>query len=80
MAEFLQWPIDAVLSLIEEGGPFVIGNCQGGWALMILAAARPDLVGPILLAGSPVSYWAGVEGKNPMRYSGACSAARGWPR
>jgi pimeloyl-ACP methyl ester carboxylesterase len=53
-----------------EGGPFVIGNCQGGWALMILAAARPDLVGPILLAGSPVSYWAGVQGKNPMRYSG----------
>nr|MCU0813794.1 DUF3141 domain-containing protein [Burkholderiaceae bacterium] len=53
-----------------EGKPFVIGNCQGGWALMILAAAAPDLVGPILLAGSPISYWAGVRGKNPMRYSG----------
>ncbi|MBL8351299.1 MAG: DUF3141 domain-containing protein [Burkholderiaceae bacterium] len=53
-----------------EGGPFVIGNCQGGWALMLLAAARPELVGPILLAGSPISYWAGVRGKNPMRYSG----------
>jgi pimeloyl-ACP methyl ester carboxylesterase len=53
-----------------EGKPFVIGNCQGGWALMILAAVAPDLFGPILLAGSPVSYWAGVEGKNPMRYSG----------
>ncbi|WP_438390166.1 TerB family tellurite resistance protein [Caballeronia sp. DA-9] len=53
-----------------EGQPFVIGNCQGGWALMILAASEPERVGPILLAGSPISYWAGVEGKNPMRYSG----------
>ena len=53
-----------------EGKPFVIGNCQGGWALMILAAAAPHLVGPILLAGSPISYWAGVEGRIPMRYSG----------
>ena len=53
-----------------DGKPFVIGNCQGGWALMILAAVAPDLFGPILLAGSPISYWAGVEGKNPMRYTG----------
>jgi pimeloyl-ACP methyl ester carboxylesterase len=50
--------------------PFVIGNCQGGWALMILASLAPDKVGPILLAGSPISYWAGVEGKHPMRYLG----------
>ena len=50
--------------------PFVIGNCQGGWALMMLAALAPDLVGPILLAGSPLSYWAGVGGKNPLRYTG----------
>lgn len=54
----------------SSGKPFVIGNCQGGWALAMLAAAAPDLVGPILLAGSPLSYWAGVAGKNPMRYSG----------
>lgn len=53
-----------------EGRPFVIGNCQGGWALMILASVAPELFGPILLAGSPVSYWAGVRGKNPMRYTG----------
>ncbi len=53
-----------------DGKPFVIGNCQGGWALMMLAAVAPDLLGPILLAGSPISYWAGVEGKNPMRYTG----------
>jgi pimeloyl-ACP methyl ester carboxylesterase len=53
-----------------EGRPFLIGNCQGGWALMMLAALIPDEVGPILLAGSPLSYWAGVAGKNPMRYFG----------
>ena len=52
------------------GKPFVIGNCQGGWALMILAALTPDSVGPLLLAGTPLSYWAGVAGKNPMRYMG----------
>ncbi|MFC3376385.1 DUF3141 domain-containing protein [Rugamonas sp. CCM 8940] len=54
----------------DAGKPFVIGNCQGGWALMILAALAPESVGPILLAGSPIAYWSGVEGKYPMRYSG----------
>jgi hypothetical protein len=37
---------------------------------MMLAAIRPELFGPIIVAGSPLSYWAGVHGKNPMRYSG----------
>ena len=37
---------------------------------MMMAAMRPELPGPILLAGSPLSYWAGVRGKNPMRYLG----------
>jgi hypothetical protein len=37
---------------------------------MMLAASRPELFGPILIAGSPLSYWAGVRGKNPMRYTG----------
>jgi hypothetical protein len=53
-----------------DGKPCVIGNCQAGWAVMILAALRPELFGPIIVAGSPLSYWAGVHGKNPMRYSG----------
>ncbi len=50
--------------------PCVVGNCQAGWAVMMLAALRPELFGPIIIAGSPLSYWAGVRGKNPMRYSG----------
>jgi len=53
-----------------EGKPCVIGNCQAGWAVMMLAAMRPELLGPIIVAGAPLSYWAGVEGQNPMRYNG----------
>src|ERR1700760_2502734 len=53
-----------------DGKPCVIGNCQAGWAVMILASLRPELFGPLIIAGAPLSYWAGVHGKNPMRYSG----------
>ena len=53
-----------------EGKPCVIGNCQAGWAVMMVAATRPELFGPIIVPGSPLSYWAGVEGQNPMRYTG----------
>ena len=54
----------------SEGKPVVIGNCQAGWQILMTAAVRPELFGPIILAGSPVSYWAGWPGQNPMRYSG----------
>jgi pimeloyl-ACP methyl ester carboxylesterase len=54
----------------DAGKPAIIANCQAGWQTMIMAAIHPDLAGPLLLAGSPLSYWAGVRGKNPMRYSG----------
>jgi hypothetical protein len=53
-----------------DGNPCVIGNCQAGWAVMMLAAVRPELFGPIIVPGSPLSYWAGETGKNPMRYTG----------
>ncbi|MFO1082142.1 MAG: DUF3141 domain-containing protein [Reyranellaceae bacterium] len=53
-----------------EGKPVIVGNCQAGWQIMMMAAIRPEIVGPILLAGSPLSYWAGVRGANPMRYLG----------
>ena len=64
--------LEKVIALHPEadGKPCVIGNCQAGWAVMILAAIRPELFGPIILAGAPLSYWAGVRGQNPMRYSG----------
>ncbi|SOY73159.1 DUF3141 domain-containing protein [Cupriavidus taiwanensis] len=54
--------------------PAIIGNCQGGWAAMMLAASDPDDTGPIVINGAPMSYWGGAwsegEGDNPMRYSG----------
>ena len=53
-----------------DGKPCVIGNCQAGWAIMILASLRPELFGPVIIAGAPLAYWAGVHGKYPMRYSG----------
>ncbi len=51
--------------------PVVIGNCQAGWAMMALNATRPDLFGPLMVVGAPLSYWAGASTLNPMRYSGA---------
>jgi pimeloyl-ACP methyl ester carboxylesterase len=50
--------------------PAIIGNCQGGWAVMMLAAARPDIAGPLVINGAPMSYWSGSDGDSPMRYSG----------
>lgn len=50
--------------------PIVTGNCQGGWAALLLAAANSDLTGPVVINGAPVASWAGRVGENPMRYSG----------
>lgn len=51
----------------SHGKPAVIGNCQAGWQVLMAAALWPDLFGPIIVAGAPLSYWAG---DNPMRYAG----------
>lgn len=50
--------------------PMAIGNCQAGYQTLMVAMLRPDLFGPCLVVGSPMSYWQGVRGQNPMRYSG----------
>src|ERR1700719_4124295 len=64
--------LEKVIALHPEadGKPCVVGNWQAGWAVMMLAAVRPELFGPIIIAGSPLSYWAGVHGQYSMRYSG----------
>jgi pimeloyl-ACP methyl ester carboxylesterase len=54
----------------NAGRPVVIGNCQGGWASMMLAASAPDKAGPLSINGAPLSYWAGETGRNPLRYTG----------
>ena len=53
-----------------DGKPCVVGNCQAGWAVMMLASIAPELFGPIIIAASPLSYWTGQRGFNPMRYTG----------
>jgi hypothetical protein len=55
----------------KAGRPIVYGNCQAGWAVAMLGADRPDVTGPIVINGAPMSYWAGEAGKNPMRVSGS---------
>jgi hypothetical protein len=47
--------------------PVLYGNCQAGWAITLLSADCEGLVGPAVLNGSPLSYWAGESGVNPMR-------------
>lgn len=54
----------------DAPNPIITGNCQGGWATLLLAATNPDLTGPVVLNGAPVSTWAGRVGENPMRYNG----------
>ena len=58
----------------DSGKPVIVGNCQGGWAAMMLAASGPEDTGPILINGAPMAYvsgaWEEGEGDNPMRYSG----------
>ncbi|HSF47640.1 MAG TPA: DUF3141 domain-containing protein [Burkholderiales bacterium] len=57
--------------------PALVGNCQGGWSAMMLAASSPEDTGPVVVNGAPMSYWGGAwsegEGDNPMRYSGGLS-------
>jgi len=53
-----------------EGKPCLVGNCQAGWQVIMMSAIEPDFSGPIMLAGTPLSYWNGVRGKNPLRYLG----------
>src|SRR4249919_2978325 len=54
--------------------PAIVGNCQGGWAAMMLAASHPEDTGPIVINGAPMWYWGGAwedgPSDNPMRYAG----------
>jgi pimeloyl-ACP methyl ester carboxylesterase len=58
----------------DSAKPVIVGNCQGGWAAMMLAASHPDDTGPIVINGAPMSYWGGAwqegDSDNPMRYAG----------
>jgi hypothetical protein len=50
--------------------PVLYGNCQAGWAATLLSAQCENGIGPVVLNGSPLSYWEGEPGVNPMRLLG----------
>jgi Protein of unknown function (DUF3141) len=62
--------VEAVAARHDGRQPVLYGNCQAGWAVTLLAADCQGLVGPVVLNGSPLSYWAGDSGVNPMRLAG----------
>ena len=55
----------------RDTAPVLYGNCQAGWAATLLAADCEGLTGPIVLNGSPLSYWSGEAESSPMRMMGA---------
>ena len=58
----------------DAPNPVVTGNCQGGWATLLLAASNPDLTGPVILNGAPVATWSGT-GRRATR----CAITRAYP-
>jgi hypothetical protein len=70
--------VDAVAERHLGRAPILYGNCQGGWAAMLVALHCEGPLGPIVLNGSPLSYWSGKPGVNPMRLAGGLSGGL-WP-
>jgi hypothetical protein len=62
--------VEAVSKRHPGKPPVLYGNCQAGWAITLLSADCEGLIGPAVLNGSPLSYWAGESGVNPMRIAG----------
>lgn len=62
--------VEEVAGRHPGNAPILYGNCQAGWAVTLLSADCEGLVGPAVLNGSPLSYWAGESGVNPMRVAG----------
>ncbi|KTD53901.1 DUF3141 domain-containing protein [Legionella quateirensis] len=55
----------------QDQPPILYGNCQAGWMLALLASDCAGLVGPLVMNGSPISYWSsGEEEVNPMQLLG----------
>jgi hypothetical protein len=70
--------IDQVASRHRNQRPIVYGNCQGGWALMLALSHCRHRAALAVLNGSPLSYWAGERGVNPMRLLGGFTGGV-WP-
>ncbi|MEN1500683.1 DUF3141 domain-containing protein, partial [Pseudomonas aeruginosa] len=59
--------IDMVAKRHRGKAPIVYGNCQGGWAITLALSHCEHRAALAVLNGSPLSYWAGERGINPMR-------------
>ncbi|WP_241517168.1 DUF3141 domain-containing protein [Roseateles puraquae] len=70
--------IDIVALRHRGRRPIVYGNCQGGWALALALSHCHHRAGLAVLNGSPLSYWAGERGVNPMRLLGGFTGGV-WP-
>lgn len=70
--------IDLVTKRHRNRRPIVYGNCQGGWALMLALSHCHHRAALAVLNGSPLSYWAGARGVNPMRLLGGFAGGV-WP-
>jgi pimeloyl-ACP methyl ester carboxylesterase len=62
--------VDEVVARHPGKTPILYGNCQGGWVATLVAIHCQGPVGAVVLNGSPLSYWAGASGANPMRLAG----------
>jgi len=62
--------IDVMHDLHPDKPPVIYANCQAGWMVTMIAASKPDITGPLVINGTPISYWAGRELVNPMRVAG----------
>lgn len=69
--------VEEVVRRHDGRHPVLYGNCQAGWAVTLLSADCEGLAGPAVLNGSPLSYWAGESGANPMRLAGGLLGG-GW--
>ncbi len=64
--------VEEVARRHPDAPPVLYGNCQAGWAAALLAADCQGLSGPVVLNGSPLSYWSGDEtASSTMRRLGA---------
>lgn len=59
--------VERVATRHEGKRPVLYGNCQAGWAETLNSAHCDVATGPAVLNGSPLSYWEGELGTNPMR-------------
>ena len=60
-----------------DGKPCVVGNCQAGWAVMMLAAIRPSFSGRSSLPGRRCPIGQGLRASTPCATLAVCSAEAG---